>query len=269
MSEEAAIPDHIARWRAGEVSDDRHLMPPHRGLPYLKILDAVHRELNPRSYLEIGSRSGHSLALARGPTIAIDPVFKLPTGFAEARPFVHLFPMTSDDFFAAHDPTMILGHPIEFAFLDGLHCFEFLLRDFMNTEKAATAGAVIALHDCVPFSSAIVSRNENAPRNPVYDVHPGAWAGDVWKLIPILKRYRPDLQIRAFDCPPTGLVFVSRLDPSSRELDAAYDEIVAKYLDADILNIGISAFSHSLGLISSRQAVKSGALLTTIAPERG
>ncbi len=32
------------------------------------------------------------------------------------------------------------------------------------------------------------------------------WTGDVWKLIPILQRYRPDLQLTLFDAPPSGLV---------------------------------------------------------------
>lgn len=228
----------------------------------------MHRALKPRTYLEIGSRKGDSLAPAQAETIAIDPAFRLPPGFVEARPHLRLFAMTSDDFFADHDPAEILGSPVDFAFLDGLHCFEFLLRDFMNTEKASTTSAVIALHDCVPFSSAIVARDEKAPRDPAHDVHPGAWAGDVWKVLPILKQYRPDLQVRVLDCPPTGLALVSGLDPSSRALDGAYEDIVARYLDADIAEIGVSAFVESLGMINSRAAVTSGDLLAAIAPGR-
>ena len=42
-------------------------------LPYLEILDRLHRELAPAHYLEIGVRHGISLALARGPATGVDP----------------------------------------------------------------------------------------------------------------------------------------------------------------------------------------------------
>jgi hypothetical protein len=52
------------------------------------------------------------------------------------------------------------------------------------------------------------------------------WAGDVWKVVLVLKRYRPDLKIRAFDSAPTGLVVVTGLDPASTALSNAYFDIV-------------------------------------------
>jgi hypothetical protein len=54
-----------------------------------------------------------------------------------------------------------------------------------------------------------------------------------------LKQYRPDLRVHALDCPPTGLVLVSRLDPESTVLGEAYYDIVDSIgtvpLDADRL----------------------------------
>jgi hypothetical protein len=235
------------------------------------MLAAVHRILMPRNYFEIGSRSGNSLKYATVPAIAVDPAFQLPDGFVEARPLLRLFQMTSDDFFARHDVQTLLGEPIDFAFLDGMHCFEFLLRDFMNVEKSASPRTVIALHDCVPFSSAIVSRDQKSRKHYEYDVMPGAWAGDVWKLLPILRKYRPDLHITVFDCPPTGLTFVSSLNPCSSVLHDAYDTILAENMDRTIEEIGVSEFAASQGVISSQRSLTAGdaALLGLIAPHRG
>ena len=44
--------------------------------------------------------------------------------------------MTSDDFFASHDLAQVLGgRPVDLAYIDGMHQFEFALRDFMNLER--------------------------------------------------------------------------------------------------------------------------------------
>jgi Methyltransferase domain len=37
------------------------------------------------------------------------------------------------------------------AFIDGLHHFEQVLRDFINVEKRATSEGLIVIHDCIPF----------------------------------------------------------------------------------------------------------------------
>lgn len=198
--------------------------------------------------------------------MAVDPVFRLPEGFVEARPRLQLFSMTSDEFFRRHDLTECLGGPVDLAFLDGLHRFEFLLRDFMNTERHCHAQSAILLHDCVPTTSEIVRREQNGPREAAFDVMPRAWAGDVWKLMPILRRYRPDLKITAFDATPTGLVFVTRLDPASTVLRDRYEDIVAEFMEADIAAIGVSAFVAGLALNSADAALAAGRLPAMIAP---
>jgi len=45
-------------------------------------------------------------------------------------------------------------------------------------------------------------------------------------MVSILKRYRPDLRIVGYTAPPTGLVLVTNLDPSSRILISDYAEAV-------------------------------------------
>ena len=48
----------------------------------------------------------------------------------------------------------------------------------------------------------------------------------MWKTVDMLMRYRPDLDIVALDAPPTGLVVIRNLDPSSSVLNDNYDRIV-------------------------------------------
>src|SRR5207249_2239032 len=98
----------------------------------------------------------------------------------------HFYRLTSDEFFARHDLGEILGRPVDFAFIDGWHLFEFALRDFMNLERFCTDRPLIALHDCLPRPREIAAR-EKTPQGI-------AWAGDVWKLILCLADFRPDLR---------------------------------------------------------------------------
>lgn len=125
------------------------------------------------------------------------------------------------------------------AFIDGMHLFEFLLRDFMNIEKHCRKNSVIFLHDCIPSDPYIAARST---RDPIRDQSPHKdwWTGDVWKIIPALKKHRPDLSITVLDAVPTGLAVISNLDPSSTKLDENYSSIVAEFIELDLAEFGIS-----------------------------
>lgn len=79
----------------------------------------------------------------------------------------------------------------------------------------------------------------------------GAWTGDVWKLIPILKTYRPELKITILDCKPTGLVLVSNLSPTNTTLAKNYDKILAEYTDMTLEDFGADRFAETFALTSS------------------
>ena len=98
-----------------------------------------------------------------------------------------------------------------------MHHFEYALRDFINCEERGGPGGLIALSDVLPYSPEI------ARREPLL----GEWAGDVWKLWPILAHWRPDLTITIVDVRPTGLMVVQGLDPVAgpARLRANYDAI--------------------------------------------
>ena len=223
---------------------------PAKGLDYRHFLAALHQQLRFGWYLEIGSQTGRSLAKSQSPSVAVDPAFRLKYDVAGTKPSLHLFQQTSDDFFAADHLRTLNARP-DFSFLDGMHLFEYLLRDFINTERAGSATSVIALHDCCPFGHAMTTRDlDNLPRGP--------WTGDVWKLIPILQEHRPDLTVQVLDCAPTGLVVISNLDPQNRALGDAYDSIVSRYRDLSLADFGVERFFGSFAYVDARAMVQDG-----------
>lgn len=180
---------------------------------YLSLLEKIHATLEPQRYLEIGVRKGRSLALARGGAVGVDPApdpsLAMPAG-------ARLFTCTSDQFFANADAVAQAGSP-DFAFIDGMHLFEFVLRDFINIERIATPASVIVIDDTLPSHEA-QARRERCTRT---------WAGDVWKIYGVLKTYRPDLLLIPVDAWPTGALIVAHLDPANRVLYDRYDVILA------------------------------------------
>lgn len=189
------------------------------GIRYLRMLGRMHKALAPKWYLEVGTFTGRSLTKADCNFVAVDPAFRLKAPLAHPNAAqMHLFQQTSDDFFASGFVERN-GIRFDFAFLDGLHHFEVLLRDFMNAEALMAPGGVIALHDCCPSSIEMTGREQIS----------GAWTGDVWKTLLILLRHRPDLEIRVAKAAPTGLVVIRGLDPSSTVLRDGYDDLVAEY----------------------------------------
>lgn len=196
------------------------------GLSYYDFFAALHEALLFDWYLEIGCGLGDSLAPVRSKTIAVDPFFRVEMNIIGKKPALHIFQATSDDFFAQKFMERN-GIQLGLSFLDGLHLYEYLLRDFMNTEAASHPDGVILLHDCVPFDHGMTTRGLN--NLPI-----GAWTGDVWKLIPILQRWRPDLKLTILDCWPTALVAVTNLSPGNRDLQAAEADIHAEFATVDL-----------------------------------
>lgn len=198
---------------------------------YLDFLAYLHEALKPRLYLEIGVRLGKSLTLARGEAIGVDPDFSV--NFELAAP-TRLFKLPSDEFFSTRAPD-VLKRPIDLAFVDGMHWFEYALRDFINIERYATPATVVVFDDVLP----------NHPLQAHRDRQTGFWTGDVWKLVPCLRRYRPDLTVVELDTRPTGLLLVLGLSPSNRELSDRYDEIIRVFNS----EIGVSPDNDILGRV--------------------
>lgn len=184
-------------------------------------LGELHRLFRPRRYLEIGVQFGNSLRQALPETLCIGVD---PQPQTTPPPNARLCTVTSDAFFA-NVPPDVLAEPIDFFFIDGMHLIENVLDDFANCEERSHPGGVIVLDDVLPYSPEI------AVRTPL----PGDWAGDVWKLWPILAKWRPDVEVTMVDVAPTGLMVVQGLHPGNGpQLLRAYREIITQMWARDV-----------------------------------
>jgi tetratricopeptide (TPR) repeat protein len=188
---------------------------------YFDVLSRIIARLEPRTYVEIGVFRGDSLKLVRRAeaVVGIDPQPQLTWTLD---PHMRVFNETSDAFFEKYDLTQELGgRAVDLAFIDGLHLFEFALRDFANLERCCHRNSTILIHDCYPIDALSADRE---PRHV-------NWSGDIWRLIVLLKKYRPDLEIHTIATAPTGLAIISKLDPASTflhdNLPRLYEEFLA------------------------------------------
>jgi hypothetical protein len=192
------------------------------GPRYREVLLHLHRALRPDTYLEIGVVTGATLALAQTASLAVgvDPAAAPPSQPLPSA--ARLYRLTSDEFFARETPASAFsGRAVDFTFIDGMHWFEFALRDFANAERWASPEGTIVLHDCLPVTPVAAARDRAST----------FWVGDVWKVLEVLVERRPDLRIAVVPTAPSGLVVVRRLDPASTVLARDMDSIVAHYRD--------------------------------------
>ena len=224
------------------------------GDSYETVLDRFHRILAPKTYFEIGVNSGGTLRLSRCPTIGIDPLFLLDTAPIAHKTITMLFEMTSDEFFARFSPSALFGQPVDMAFLDGMHLYEYLLRDFINIERFCKPNSVILLHDCIPVDNHVARRVMDDESGSAQSRHPEWWTGDVWKTVSLLKKYRPELRIYGFDAVPTGLIAITNLDPSSSVLAERYFDLVEAYRTVSLQDEG-QRYLDSLTLLSTKETI--------------
>ncbi len=194
------------------------------GPQYRDVLAHLHQLLAPDTYLEIGVDTGATLALAKTASIAVGVD---PQAAAHRQPLAasaRLYALESDAFFAKETKASAFeGRSVDFTFVDGMHWFEYALRDFANAERWSSPGSTIVLHDCLPVCPAAARRDRES----------SFWVGDVWKVLEALLDYRPDLKISVVPTAPSGLVVVRGLDPGSTVLLTKHDEIVSRYSELE------------------------------------
>tara|TARA_R110002074_G_scaffold239559_1_gene411295 strand:- start:484 stop:1212 length:729 start_codon:yes stop_codon:yes gene_type:complete len=197
------------------------------GMQYGAWLQWFHRNCNPRNYLEIGVNTGRSLQYAMSyiPCVGIDPNPVLEYNLSDKQ---KVYKMDSDSFFAQENVEQLLGDKIELAFIDGLHHYDQVLKDFINVEKHSDEDTIVLLHDIYP----VVPETATREWNTFY------WAGDTWKFMHIIDKYRPDLNIITIPTFPTGLGFVNNLDATNTILEDKFDTILAEFdeLEYDLKN---------------------------------
>jgi tetratricopeptide (TPR) repeat protein len=194
---------------------------------YLDFLRALHRNVY-EGYFEIGTRTGDSLVLSQSPSIAIDPFFQLNENPIGNKDFCLMFQETSDSFFENRLPKLS-GLKCQLAFIDGMHLFEYALKDFINLAKISSEKALFLFHDPIPWTFKMATRNNEAlERNE-------AWTGDIWKLVHILIDAGMKDNINLLSSAPSGLLAV--LNPDKKiiaKLEKNYDKICAQWLDVEL-----------------------------------
>jgi hypothetical protein len=110
---------------------------------------------------------------------------------------------------------------IDLAFIDGMHQFEYALRDFINIEHCASPTSLVVVDDIFPNHPVQAKRVRESR----------VWTGSVWKLLACLRKFRGDLILIPVDTSPAGSLLIAGLDPSSRVLIEEYNPIVRHFVD--------------------------------------
>ncbi len=194
---------------------------------YLSVFEQLFDRYGPLNYLEIGVCRGQSMQHARGHAVGVDPHFQIDFPVYKGKSALKLFQKTSDDFFQEVDVQQEFnGEPIDLAFIDGLHTAEQTLIDFQNVESYLHRDSVVMLHDCIPQTI----ESAEPTRTTLY------WTGDVWRTAVCLQEHRPDLQVAALDCRPSGLLMVTGFDPGRLDSPCLLDHLaeitdISSYVD--------------------------------------
>lgn len=167
-----------------------------------EFLAVLHDQLQPRGYLEIGVRHGDSLRLANCRSIGVDPNPAMRPGeFGNYR----VYDLTSDQFFDNYADEVLHEFPVDLVYIDGMHLYEYALRDFINVARYANERTVIVFDDTHPYNRAIATREQP----------PGDWTGDVWKTMELIELCMDygSMKSAQVDVSPTGAFVVWDLKP--------------------------------------------------------
>ena len=104
---------------------------------------------------------------------------------------------TSDDFFKENNDKF------DIVFIDGLHTYEQVKKDILNSVNCLNVNGIILVHDCMPDSLG----KQAVPRYKMQ------WNGDVWKAIVDL-RQKEDLDIYTCEM-DQGIGIISKKKNSS------------------------------------------------------
>lgn len=193
----------------------------------IKLIQLLMKQKGLTNYLEIGVFNGHVFFKVKSKfKIAVDPEFRFDflrkTGKIFLNPYNlynKYYSKTSDDFFKQDAPGLFEQKKIQLAFIDGMHEYEFSLRDVENCLDYLTDDGVIILHDCNPQTETAGGSFEEWAKNEYI----GTWNGDVWKAILHLQSLRNDINVFVLDC-DHGLGIVTRGKPENK-LNYSLEEI--------------------------------------------
>ena len=141
-----------------------------------EIIQTFINKISAKKYLEIGMGPGINFhAIECDYKVCVDPTPTEPVTYT----------LTSDDFFKQNNETF------DVIFIDGLHWFEQVYRDIVNSLNVLSDGGIIICHDMNPHSEIIQRYPQAIPESE--------WTGDCWKAWVKLKSERTDLDMCVVD----------------------------------------------------------------------
>lgn len=142
-----------------------------------EIINELAKINNAKNYLEVGVESGNTFNKVAIPNkVAVDPIKRFD-------PISGIFhEMESDIFFRN------CTQKFDVIFLDGMHLFEFIFRDFYNATKVASEKAIIIIDDVIPSDVNAAERSQSfcVAQKIKLGSKDRNWMGDVYKFISFL-----------------------------------------------------------------------------------
>lgn len=162
-----------------------------RSLEASGLINDIAKTIGACSYLEIGVEHGFTFNRVKVfQKTAVDPSFRFDHQ-KNLRAGLTFHEITSDIFFQRAAKRENQNLRFDLVFIDGLHVFEQVLRDFINSVNLMSPGGVIVIDDTVPIDeySALPSQEDCYRLRTASGKHnDGSWHGDVYKLIHILSK---------------------------------------------------------------------------------
>ena len=118
---------------------------------------------------------------------------------------------TSDDFFKEN------VDKFDIVFIDGLHIYEQVKKDILNSVKCLSEDGIILVHDCMPDSIG----KQAVPRYKMQ------WNGDVWKAIVDL-RQKKDINIYTCEMDQGISIITNKINTSVLQLKKPINKIKFK-----------------------------------------
>jgi hypothetical protein len=155
-------------------------------------------------YLEIGVQGGHTfLDLDFQYQVAVDPVFRFDyTKYVSNR--MVFFEEESDKYFSRK-----IKCKFDLIFLDGLHAFDQIFRDFCASIQYAHDQTIWLIDDTLPSSMLAASRNSLFCRVARKCLRQPAWMGDVFKVVYAIHDYFPQYAFATFENPGQTVIWKS------------------------------------------------------------
>ena len=158
----------------------------------IRRIHAISKLNNASTYLEIGVYMGDTFHPIDLPyKDAVDPSFKFDISLI-ANEQIRLFEMTSNQFFSSNLPK----RHYDIVFLDGMHVFAQIFRDFSSALTLSHSRTVFLIDDTIPcdvYSSLPNHQQAVKERKRANPAGNDAWHGDVFKIILAIHDFFPTL----------------------------------------------------------------------------